>query len=302
MGKNAVLSEREQMRGSQRMIRRITMIIIVLTMAIVFCACDSQEVKDAKAAYEEGDYAKTVELLSKEENLNQETQDILIISEANVLYKDKKYLEAVKKLVTSSQGTQAEQYEKMFGAALDDAIATRSPDNIIELLKIDETKTDDVYKDITKACKEKNYSGFVVMEGLIEKLDDGDLKTKLSSFGKEYANLKPEAFIVGTWERQRIDDKTKGKVKVIPYNNNFIGRLEAVGSSSEKYQFHKGDVYWKDFQFENEDKFLCYNLTKDTDGNVYGETVSGDIDYKKETITIQFTQSVVKENTWKRLD
>lgn len=282
--------------------KKITILLITIVMALVLCACDSQEVKDAKAAYEEGDYAKTVELLSKEKDLNQDAQDILIISEANVLYKDGKYQDAVKKLVTCSQGTQAEQFDEMFKVALDDAIKGHSSDNVIELLKIDEAKTDAVFDAITKACKDRDYNGFLVLDGLVEKLDDGDLKTKLADFGKEYTALRAEAFIVGTWERQKVDDKVKGRVKVIPYNGNFIGRLEVVGDSSEKYHFEKDEVYWKDFEFEDGENFLCYNLTKNTDGDAIGETVSGSIDYKKGTITLKFTEAVTSENTWKRLD
>lgn len=283
--------------------KKITVLIIAIIMTLVLCACDSQEVKDAKAAYEEGDYAKTVELLSKEKDLDQDAKDILIFSEANVLNKDGKNLDAVKKLVTCSQGTQAEQFEEMYTAALDDAIATKAPDSVIELLKIDETKTDAVYDTITKACKDKDYNGFVVLEGLVENLDDGDLKTKLSEFAKEYTILKAQSFMLGTWERHVEGVEKNARVKIVSYNDNYVGRVVRVGDDQKDYHFKEDDILMQDFEFENGDKFIYSGLVKYTDGSSEREIATGTIDYKKDTYSVQLSGNVVRsEYTYTRVE
>ena len=83
--------------------------------------------KQAKEAFAEENYAQVVKVLSEEKELSQEAQDMLIISEANVAYEKKEYLEAVKKLATASTGVETEQFDEMFNAALKDAIAKKSP-------------------------------------------------------------------------------------------------------------------------------------------------------------------------------
>ncbi len=282
--------------------KKILVLFVGLVMVLMLCACDSEEVKQAKEAYANGDYAKAVELLSKEKELNQDAQDILIISEANVLYEDGKCFEAVKKLATSSQGVQAEQFDEMYQAALDEAIAKPSSDNVIELLALDETKEDTVYKAVTKACKSKDYNAFRTLGGLVKKLPDGDLKTKLSDFKKDNEILKAESFIVGTWEWQMEDQEELARVEVVPYNDNFVGRLVRVGSDLDDYHYEKDDVYWRDFQFEDNDKFICYNLTRTPEGDVMGETASGKINYKKGKIELNVTGASDPLRTWKRID
>lgn len=282
--------------------KKIFVLFVGLIMVLMLCACDSEEVKQAKEAYANGDYAKAVELLSKEKDLNQDTQDILIISEANVLYEDGKCFEAVKKLATSSQGIQAEQFEEIFKGALDESIAKHSADNIIELLTIDESKKNAVYKAVTKACKDKEYNAFLVLDGLVEKLPDGDLKTKLSDFGKDNDILKAEAFLVGTWEWKTEGDKKASRVEVVPYENNLVGRLKVIGSFLEDYHYEKDDVYWKDFEFDSGETFLCYNLTRFDDGSVNGETASGKINYKKGKIELNVTGANNPHRTWKRIE
>lgn len=283
--------------------KRILVLIVGLMMVFLLCACDSEEVKQAKDAYASGDFAKAVELLSKEKDLDQDAQDILIISEANVLDEDGQCFEAVKKLATSSQGVQAEQFEEMYQAALDESIAKHSADNIIELLTLDESKEDAVYKAVTKACKDKDYNGFLVLDGLVEKLPDGDLKTKLSDFEKENEILRAEAFIVGTWEWEIEDQKELPRVEVVPYNENFVGRLVKVGSYLEDYHYEKDDMYWKDFQFEENDKFICNNVTRyEDDGTVEWVTASGKINYKKGKIELNVTGASNPIRTWKRIE
>ena len=153
--------------------------LCILTM-FIFCACDSEEVKQAKEDFAAGHYTEVVKTLDGQENLSQEAQDMLAISEANVAYENEDYLVAVKTLTTASTGIQTEQFEEMFNAALEDAIANKDSDAIVELLALDDSKADAVYDAVTKACTDKDYNGFQVLDGLVEKLSDGDLKSKLT--------------------------------------------------------------------------------------------------------------------------
>ena len=280
--------------------RRISFLICCIMLAVFLCACESEQVKQAKTAYKDGKYSEVVELLSKEENLSDSAQNMLAVSEANVMYENKEYVEAVKKLASSKDGIKAEQFEEMFNAALTDAIANKSADDVIELLKLDESKSDAVYDAVTKACNDKDYNGFVVLDGMVEKLKDGDLKTKLSAFGEEHDLLRAEAFLVGTWERQDEDSETKPLVVVIPYKNNLVGRLEVVGDEQKQWHFEKDDVYWKDFEFESGERFYCYNLTRYDDGTVAGDTASCIINYEEGTIDTNVTGTTSPHKIWKR--
>ena len=281
--------------------KRIITLLISAFLVFTLCSCESENVKNAKAAYEEGKYSEVIELLSQEENLNDNTKDMLAVSEANVLYENKEYVEAVKKLAETSEGIQSEQFEEWFNVALEDCIANKSPDGIIELLAVDESKSDAVYDAVTEACNNKDYNGFLTLDGLVEKLEDGDLKTKLAAFGEEFDILRAEAFLVGTWEWQREGEETSTKVKVIPYNNNLAGRLTKVGSFLEEYHFQKDDVYWENFEFENSKKFICYNLTRYEDGTVAGRTASGKINYKKGTVELNVTGATYPIRLWKKI-
>lgn len=281
-------------------------IISVLLSCIIFillcCSCESEQVKQAKAAYSDGKYSEVVELLSKEENLSESSQDMLTISEANVLYENKEYLEAVKKLASSKDGLQNEQYEEMFSEALNDAIANKSADNVIELLQLDDSKQDVIYEAVTTACNDKDYNGFLVLDGLIEKLEDGDLKTKFASFNDEYDLLRAEAFLVGTWEWQIEGNEKFTKVKVVPYNNNLIGRIAEVGSDLEDYHYATDDMYWENFEFESDTSFIVSNLTKTQDGTAMPQVSSGKIDYESGEIEINVTNALDPIRTWKRIE
>jgi len=269
---------------------------------VFFCACESEQVKQAKTAYKDGNYSEVVELLSKEENLSDSAQDMLTVSEANVMYENKEYMEAVKKLASSKDGVKAEQFEEMFNAALTDAIANKSPENVIELLKIDESKSDAVYEAVTRACNDKDYNGFVVLDGLVEKIEDGDLKTKLAAFSDEYTILRSEAFLVGTWERQNEELETNARVEIVPYNNNFIGKLVVVGDDQKQWHFQEGDIFMQDFEFEDAQSFLYTNLVRFVDGTPDKFPSSGTIDFKNGVITTKTTGTDNPDVSYKRID
>ena len=281
--------------------RKIFVLIAGIILILVLCSCDSEEVKQAKEAYEAEEYSKAVEILSKEKDLSEEAKDILIISEANVLYEKKDYFGAVKKLSTSSKGIEEEKFDDMFKKALEDSIAKNKPNNVVELVKLDKTKEDKVYKAITKACKDKNYNGFAIIDGLSQKLSKGDLKTKLEEFEKENDILKAEAFLVGTWQWKVKGYKKPMVVKVIPYNNNLVGRIVNAGDYLADYHYKKDDIYWNDFSFENSRDFICYNLTKYEDGSVVGRTTSGKINYEKGIMKLNVTGAGTPIRLWKRI-
>ena len=108
--------------------------------------------------------------------------------------------------------------------------------------------------------------------------------------------------MIGTWAWQRDDDNDLTKVKVIPYDKDLIGRVVHVGSYLKGYHYKEDDLYWEKFQFEDGNKFVCYNLIRYEDGGVAGETSSGKINYKNGTIEINVTGAKDPIRTWKRLD
>ena len=66
---------------------------------------------------------------------------------------------------------------------------------------------------VTEICNNKDYDGFLFLDSLIKGLDDGDLKTKLSDFDKEFKILRAESFMVGTWEWQLEGDEKRHLLK-----------------------------------------------------------------------------------------
>ena len=275
--------------------KRIITLLLSAFLIFTLCSCESENVKNAKAAYEEGKYSEVIELLSQEENPNVNTKDMLAVSEANVLYENKEYVEAVKKLAETSEGIQSEQFEEWFNAALEDCIANKSPDGIIELLAVDESKSDAVYDAVTEACNNKDYNGFLVLDGLVEKLEDGDLKTKLAAFGDEFDILRAEAFLVGNW----TGESRKNIIAVMPYKNNLVGTLK---KTSGQWGFQKGDIVWQDFEFADGSEFICSILIRYDDGSSDRQLGSCTIDYKKGTITMYIVGIEDEKVTYYRID
>ena len=320
------------------MMKKIT-ILFILTLPILFlCGCDSKEVRQAKKAYEENDftrvvdllseeenlsqetqdilndsevniayeekdYAKVVELLSKEKDLSQESQDMLITSEANILYEKGEYVEAVKKIASSSKGIQHEQYEEMFDAALKDSLDKHSADAVVELLALDESKSDAVYEAVTEPCKNKDYNGFVYLDGLVKKLPDGDLKTKLSDFSKENDVLRAQSFLLGKW-KETDDYGPDRTVEVTFSGDNLIGIIVKIEKDS---WFKKNDLYWKDFNFIDRKRFTCISIAKEETGATYDSAAVAIINYKKGTMHLHLTpQSDFSldyyDSHWKRVN
>ncbi len=286
------------------MVKKVLIVALSLIMVIIMCSCDSEKVKSAKDAYADGNYTEVVKSLSEEENLDQNAQDLLIVSEANVAFENKDYLGAVQKLVTSSKGLNEEQFEEMFTAAVQDAVTNGSVENISALLEIDASKEDVIVEAITTACQDKNYNAFLALDGLVAGLEDGELKTKLTDFDKEYEKLRAESFMVGNWEWLPKGDEKAAKVSVVPYENNLIGRLTDFGTFFSGYHYNIDDVYWQDFQFDGKDSFLCNNLLRynDSQGTAVGVIASGKIDYENKSITLTISGAQEPVRTWKRLD
>lgn len=288
------------------MIKRVLFIcLLTVLLSLLFCSCDSENVKQAKEAYEQQDYAAVVELLSEEKIESNDVQDMLIISEANLLYEKKEYVAAVEKLVTASTGMETEQFKEMFDTALDTSIANYDADGIIVLLGINSDAEKTVYKEITTACTNLDYDSFVLLNKIIKNLPDGKLKDDLTSYKKDNTITKAKAFLIGKWEWQEEDAEKFTTVKVVEYKDDLIGRVTKVGTLEEEYHYKKDDVYWSEFEFENSKSFLCKNLTKTTEGDPMSEMASAKIDYKDQTISIHLTGSenynlVDPERVWKR--
>lgn len=55
----------------------------MLVFCLVIAACDSRVAKEAKEAYDSGDYSRVVSLLEDERDLDEETSEMLSVSKAH---------------------------------------------------------------------------------------------------------------------------------------------------------------------------------------------------------------------------
>ena len=281
--------------------KRIAVVMSAVLICMLIVSCESQNVKDAKEAFEEGKYDKVIECLEKEEKLNDELTEDLYVAKAHVAYDNGKYVEAIDNAIKVEDGKDLEVYKMAEEEIVKTSIKKGKAKTLLQAIKVDPYIATYAAGEITKACDELDYNAFKVLEKLAKKLPDGDVKKQLAEYSEDNKIHKAEAFMIGDWEWQFEGYKKLTKVNVISYNNNLVGRITEVGDYLEDYHYKKDDVYWSDFEFENSKKYLCYNLTRYQDGDVAGRTASGTIDYKNETITINATGASNPIRKWRKV-
>ena len=270
------------------MMKRIAVVMSAVLICMFMVSCESQNVKDAKEAFENKDYAKVVECLEKEESLNDEMTDTLAIAKANVAYENGKNSEAIKEIVAVEDGREQEVYKQARDAVVEKAIKTGMAGALLKAIKADSECGSYAAGEITKACDDLDYNAFKVLEKLAKKLPDGDVKKHLADYSEENKLNKPKAFIIGKWER--IDDEKKSAViEAFQNKNNILGTLFIVGDDQKEYHYLKDDVCWKKFDFISGNKFTCTTTSKNREGVLHNNTTVGKINYKKEQIHMHST-------------
>ena len=285
--------------------RRFILLALLTLSIIVLSACDSEEVKQAKEAYENKDYAKTVEILSKEKIEDDDVKDIMTFSEAHILLDKKDYAAAVEKAASASAGKESDEYKEIYKEALDNAVDNYDAKKAAAILKVDSSKEKSVYKKVKKECDDLNYDAFVFSDELLKAIGEGELKDKLSSYAKENWKKKVSAFLIADWEWVE-NTKKRTTVRVVQYKDDFLGKVTTVGDLEKDYHYKKDDLYWQKFDIVDEKSVNCENLTKTEDGSPLPETVTMHLNYKKNRISIHMTGTAgynlrSLDRIWKRL-
>lgn len=284
------------------MMKRIAVVMSAVLICMLIVSCESQNVKDAKEAFEKGKYDKVVECLEKEEKLNDELTKDLYVAKAHVAYDNGKYVEAIDNAIKVEDGKDLEVYKMAEEKIVKTSIKKGKAKTLLQAIKVDPDIATYAAGEITKACDELDYNAFKVLENLAKKLPDGDVKKQLAEYGEDNKIHKAEAFMIGDWEwLYEGEDKEHTTVKVVPYNNNLIGRVTKVTDHLVEYHYKKDDIYWSDFEFESSKRFLCYNIIRYKDEDVGGETVSGTINYKDGSISLNVTSASHPIRKWRKI-
>lgn len=261
------------------------LVCLVLVTCLIMASCESQNVKDAKEAYEKEDYAKVVECLDKEEDIKDDDLiEMKNISYANVKYDEKEYADALESVSNVEEYDKLDVYKNAEEKVVKKAIKKGKVKDLLKAIKACPEIADYAADEVMKACDELNYNGFIVLAKLRKNLSDGEIRDKLDTYYKENKLNKPKAFLIGKWEQ---DDK-EGSIKTLAVKKaeeDMIGVVTAV----TKAPFVKGDIYWSKFKFVSVNEFTCNSIGKDYYGGTYDNNALAKIDYKKETISIHLT-------------
>lgn len=288
--------------------KKILIICMIMILAFCMCSCDSEQVKKAKADFEEENYSEVIKDLSKEKIEDEDVKDMLAISKAKVFIEKGQYINAARQYASTEEGKESEDFKDTYKTAMDKAIKNHNAKKIFRLFKIDGSKArkDYVFKQVTKACKNFDYESFVLVDKLIKGSKKSEFKKKLKTFRRNNVKRRTKAFLLGKWEWKE-KAKKHTRVKVVRYQNNFVGRISQVGTRLEEFQYKKNDLYWSKFEILDKHNVLCYHLVKTEDGSPVSETATMKLNYKKKTINIHLTGSpgynlITPERTWKKLD
>lgn len=287
--------------------KQIISIVILIAFSLALTACDSENVKSAKTAYEAENYSEVITALESEQELDEDVAEMLSISKAHVAYDEGKYLDAITELAAVENGKDMDLYSDAVKGLIDKAIEKSSAKNLLKAIELDPAIGNTAVKDIKEQCDALNYGAFKLMDKLLKKMPESEAKTSLQKYHDENEFNKPKAFLLGKWEWQSSGD-TKTSVSCIQHKDNLIATVDVVGDNEKDYKILKDDVYWKDFDFLEKDRFTCICLCKTGEGTGVECTTVGTINYKKDTLHLHLTapdpywmDAESSDRDWKRI-
>lgn len=123
---------------------------------------------------------------------------------------------------------------------------------------------------ITDACQEFDYNAFLFMDSLIKEDRVGYLAEQLRAYSENSKKTRLKAFLSGTWEWvDEQESHTLVEVQVNEDDSKCVGFIVQVGTSLEWYRYTVGEVYWWNFQFDEENLVEMMNRTRTTGGVSY---------------------------------
>ncbi len=326
--------------------KRIVVCICAIMLLLSLCACESKQEKEAKLAYSEKRYADVVSVMEGETTDDPELLDMLTFSQAVISYEGKDY-QTVVKLLENKSDDDPECLDMLAYSKANIAFAADDYDSVLQLIGADEHYSDDeivmeswervftntfdnadaeAYSEyakmngapivlaleiITDHCNDFDYDAFLFLDEVIDELSEGELLNNLTAYNQENMKTRTKAFLKGTWEWQ-MDQDTKSLVEihVSDDDNQCVGYLTQVGDDLIRYSYHLGEVYWKEFVFDEEGKLVSmYNLTKLAGGQPVGSNAIIDIYFESDTMLIGLqkrnwfynSQTVTPDRTWVKI-
>lgn len=264
--------------------RKILIGTLIIAMCFVFTACDSENMKAAKEAISNGDYNAAVEYLEKEDELDKKGISLLEEAKANVALEDKKYDEAILHIIKTEEGKESDLYETATKKLIATALKSGESDGVVAVVNQDDDFCNVVIKRVKTACNNLNYNGFKILDSLKTNIKDKETKEDLESYYEKNKLNRPKAFLLGQWRWDKGGKETETAVEVTTYKNELIGTVVLVGDKEKEFQIKKDDVYWSDFEYNDEYKFTCTSLCKTRDGLEVQCTTIGRIDYSKDVL------------------
>lgn len=253
--------------------------LAMFVLCISLCACDSENVKNAREAYDAGNYAEAIELLNTEENLSASATGLLGESKAQLANEQGNYSDAISELIAVNKSSSDALYKEILQNAIDDANTNGNSANLIGIIQQEPSNSTAIYEALEAEAVADNIMAYQAIDGISSSVDIEDaIREQFASFIKENGEQRARAFLIGTWEWGGSEG-TKTKVEVKPQGDGLIGIVTQVGDDSIKYQLQTGDVYWTDFIFLEPTQFTCKNLAKTTNGVPVPCTAVGTIDF-----------------------
>lgn len=176
-------------------------------------------------------------------------------------------------------------------ALLRPALQERDAVKIQALLRDHPELGDALAEKVQEECNALNYDVFLFLDELIEKLPEGECRSSLSQYAGESEVIRLQAFLNGTWAWYFEEGVVNPAIVELNINPDGTGTgiVVKAGGDLVKYRFVKGDVYWRDFEYQSGNAYSCYNLTKTTSGTVHGATASVTVDYENEVLHMHLT-------------
>lgn len=260
--------------------------------------------------FNQGNHENVVELLSgkilrDDEALN----DIYNYSNAYLAYQNEDNLLVLDYL---GENTRFSDDEIVLGAwkkVVLEAITEKNAETLCRYIDNRNSPTEFIYSIIARECESFNYDAFLIMDYLMENTKNEDLIERFQSFLKDNVKTRTKAFLKGTWELQsKNENKTTVNIHVVDDDTQCVGVVVKVGDDEKIYKFFSGEVYWKEFIFEDGMLVGLFNQAKTQYGDAVGLQASVKVFFAPEVLNIQLPNKsasglrvVNRDRTWVKI-
>lgn len=289
--------------------KRCIAIVLIALMLVVptLSGCESENVKDARDAYEKQDYQSVVEHLENESRDDAEVEEMYEVSRAQLFISAGDLSEAYKCYFELGNQEFDEKANSLVVQAEELALESGNAEELIEMLKVNPAEGDAAVDFLFGKADSLNCDAFKCLDQVSASGASAELTEKCNSYLDSAESTRPKAWLIGIWEWQN-DDETKEQVEIKANKDNLIGIVKVLGTTEAKYQIREFEIVWTDFEFMDSSSLTFNVLSKTTDGFPVDTTALVNIDYSNEDemlqhITAPAPYSMVNaDRSWKRIE